>query len=70
MQHLGEYGRIQWNIEWLIVGETNFRRPQIDSFISQTYYKCRYGPKDHRYDLIQKNLQKMVVLIIFYKIII
>ena len=40
------------------MGETNFRRPQIDSFISHTYYECEYGPEDYRHDLIHKDLQK------------
>ena len=54
-QHLGEHGRIQWNIERTIVGETNLRRPQIDSFISYMYYECAYGPEDHRHDPIHKR---------------
>ena len=51
-QHLEEHERIQWNIERTIVGESSLRRPQIDSFISHTYYECAYGPEDHRHDLI------------------
>ena len=42
-QHLGEHGKIQWNIERTIVDKTNLRRPQIDSFISHTYYEYAYG---------------------------
>jgi hypothetical protein len=63
-QHLGEHGRVQWNIERTIVGETNLRRPQIDSFISHTYYECAYGPEDHRYDIIHKRSTKKVMLLV------
>ena len=55
---MGEHGRIQLNIERTIVDETNIRRPQIDSFISHTYYECAYGPKDHRHSLIHKRSTK------------
>ena len=48
------------------MGETNLRRPQIDTFISHTYYECAYGPEDHRHDLIHKRSTKNGCLARFY----
>ena len=63
---MGEHGRVKWNIERTIVDETNLRRPQIDSFISHTYYECAYGPKNHRHDLIHKSSTEKGCLARFY----
>ena len=62
----GEHGKVQSNIERTILGETNLRRLQIDSFISDTYYEYAYGPEDHRHDLIHKKITKKFILLVSY----
>lgn len=58
-------GKMRLNIEKTIVGEENIRRPQIDYFITHTYYECAYGPEDNRFDHLHKRSIKEVVLLDF-----
>jgi hypothetical protein len=50
--------KVRWNIEKTIVGEENIRCPQIDYFITHTYYECAYGPEDNRFDPLHKRFIK------------
>ena len=65
-QHLRKHGKIQWNIERTIMGKNNIRRPQIDSFISHTYYEYTYRPDVHR-KRIQSNAGDLHSNVVFEK---